>query len=549
MKKAGRNWKANCPFHHEKTPSFMVSTEKGIFHCFGCSAGGDAFKFVMLADNISWPEAVRKLARRAGITVQEAREDVQKRTEKQKIYDLLEQAADYYHRCLLDLDESSPVRKYVAKRGIAAGTIEKFKIGYAPPKQIIQAAAKKGYTQEQLAAAGILTRTERGSWFEYMGGRLVFPIMDTQGRVVAFGGRTLTGEDPKYLNTPETAVYSKSFHLYGLHQAIPSLRASKARRIMILEGYMDVVVTHQEGLQCTVATLGTALTSQHAAMLSRYADEVVLLFDPDAAGNNAAKRAIESLAETELSVRIASLPDGKDPDEYILERGLDKFEEFVRTKSRSMVEFLSDHAAAAFGAGTPEKKARCIAEILPVAAKIKNSVIRFEWVKFLAERFNTSETAVEEELRKLKKREQREEPRDHAASAKVRSAEEEILQLLLANPQHAGLIGEESFKDGLNRQVLSMIKKGMRADDISSQLEEKDLGWFTELVLEEKTYEKPERALQDMARELLQKDMEQQRRELEKEVIPMLNGQAPMDESKVRLYQDLSRQLKGSVKI
>jgi DNA primase len=314
-------------------------------------------------------------------------------------------------------------------------------------------------------------------------------------------------------------------------------------------------VTQQEGLQDTVATLGTALTSQHAAMLSRYADEVILLFDSDAAGNNAAKRAIDALAETELSVRVSTLPDGKDPDEFILQHGLEKFEEFIRTKSRSMIEFLSAHAVSAYGADTPEKKARCIAEILPVAAKIKNSVIRYEWVKYLAEKFRTAETAVEEELKKLtgKPRKDSGKPAEQSQRKSfmthVRSAEEEILQILLSSPQHAGIVEEVSFKDGLNRQILSMIKKGMRADDIASQLDEKDMGWFTELVLEEKEYDKPEEMIAGCIKDIHRSDMESQKKELEREISAMSDGKIPHDEVKESLYRNLVRQLKGSVKI
>ena len=553
LKKTGRNWKANCPFHNEKTPSFMVNAEKGIFHCFGCHAGGDAFKFIMMADNLTWPEAVKKLGQRVGVEIKETREEIQKRSEKQKIYDLLEQTADYYHRCLKELPDSAPAKKYFAKRGITQTTIDQFRLGYSPAKQIIKAAGKKGYSVEQLSAAGVITKTERGTYFEYMAGRIIFPIMDTQGRVVAFGGRTLLDEEPKYLNTPETAVYSKSFHLYGLHQALPAIR--EKREIVVLEGYMDVVVTHQEGAANTVATLGTALTSQHSGLLGRYAESVVLLFDSDAAGNMAAKRGIDALAETELSVRIASLPVGKDPDEYILENGREAFEEYLRSRSHSMVEFFSEQVAAEHGLSTPEAKARCIADVVPVMAKIRNSVIRFEWIKYVAERFGTSEAAVQDELKKFTLRSRNKAAPPETTGLKksfvvhLRDAEEEILQILFSNPQHAGLISEHAFKNELNRQIYEMLKNGMRVDDIASHIEEKDLGWFTELALEEKNYEKPEQMLLDMTKDLLQKDMELQRKELEKEVIPMINGQKPVDSEKLRLYQDLNRQLKGSVKI
>ncbi|MFH1369318.1 MAG: DNA primase [Elusimicrobiota bacterium] len=552
LKKAGRNWKANCPFHKEKTPSFMVSADKGIFHCFGCNAGGDAFKFVMLTDNLTWPEAVSKLGKRCGIEIKETREDVVKKSDKQKIYDLLEQAADYYNRCLTDLPESSNVKKYIRERGITEKTVEKFKIGYAQPKRLQAAAAKKGFSPEQLLAAGLITKTDRGTYFEYMSDRLVFPVFDTQGRVVAFGGRTLKNDEPKYLNTPETLVYSKSFHLYGLFQALPEIRETK--EIIVLEGYMDVVVTHQEGSLNTVATLGTAFTQQHAGIINRYADKVFLMFDSDAAGNQAARRAAEILADSELSVKVANLPESQDPDEFILKHGKKEFLSFLGTNSRSMIDFITDQIYASNPSDEPHAKAKKVAEMVPVINSIKNAVIRHEWVKICSEKFKTSEASIDAELKRFGRRDKLR-PAQDAGGPKagavtfVRTAEEEILQIVLSYPQYAQLINDGIFRDDKLKNIFKFISKGLRADDIATHLDEKDTGWFTELVMEEKNYSHPEQILLNLVKDIMQKDLESQRKELEKEVVMMMSGQIPSDDGKIRLYHDLNRQLKGSVKI
>ncbi len=234
LKKAGRNWKCCCPFHSEKTPSFVVSPEKGIFRCFGCGAAGDVFKFVMLIENISWIEAVKKLAQKSGITITETANEKISVSEKTKLFEILETAAKFYNRCFLESSAASYARAYAKQRGITAESVKKFLIGYAPKGKILESAQKKGYAYEVLAKAGVVTKTDSGTVFEYMSERLVFPIFDVQGRIVAFGGRTLTDGKVKYLNTPETIVYSKSSNLYGLFQALPDIRKDKS--IVVVEG-------------------------------------------------------------------------------------------------------------------------------------------------------------------------------------------------------------------------------------------------------------------------------------------------------------------------
>ncbi|MBN1622605.1 MAG: DNA primase [Endomicrobiales bacterium] len=545
IKKAGRNWRALCPFHHEKTPSFMVSPEKGIFHCFGCHAGGDAFKFIMQIDNLTWPEAVKKLGARAGIEVRETREDIVRSSERQKIYDLLESAADFYHRCLKESQEAAPARKYLEKRGVNKESIEKFRLGYAPQNLLVSQSSKKGYTTEQLIKAGIVTRTDRGKIFEYMSGRLVFPIYNAQGNVVAFGGRTLKDEKPKYINSPETSVFLKSTQLYGLYQAIPTLR--KQRETIILEGYMDVVMSHQFGINNAVATLGTAYTSQHSHILQRYSEKITLIFDSDSAGNQAASRAIDSWIDSELNLKVVSLPENMDPDEYLLKYGNEDFLSFINREEKPAVEFLTKQSISLWGCDTPESKNKVVQDIRPFYTKLNNAILKQEWVKYLAERIKTSEDAVKTELEKRKKEADKD---DLISSIKtmIRSAEEEILQIISVYPQYRNLVSEELFKHRRNRKVCQLILKDVPISDIVNHLEQSEVSWFTELVVEDKEYKSPEQVLVNLLRDLRYQELRDERARLEKEVIPMLDGDAPKDESKIEMYKDLIKQLQGSVK-
>ena len=248
----------------------------------------------MMMDSSAWPEAVRKLAARAGIEIKETFTNIIKRSEKQGIYDILEQTADFYHRVFNDSPDAAHARKYLAKRGVSKESIEKFKIGFAPQGKLIEKTTKKGISTEQLTAAGLIRQNGDGRFFEYMSDRLVFPIFDTQGRVVAFGGRTLKDDQPKYLNSPDSAVYSKSAQLYGLFQAMPTLR--KKAEVMVLEGYMDVVVSHQFGATNTVATSGTALEPQQSQLLKRYSDKVILMFDSDSASRSSDEKGYRHFA-------------------------------------------------------------------------------------------------------------------------------------------------------------------------------------------------------------------------------------------------------------
>ncbi len=372
LKRTGRNWKTCCPFHSEKTPSFIVSPEKGIFKCFSCNAAGDVFKFVMLLDNISWIEAVKKLAKKTNIEIQETKQDIIKVSEKTKLFDILESSAVFYNKCLLESTGAKKAREYIEKRGINRETVNEFKIGFAPKGQFLQWTLKKDYKNDDLLKAGLITKTERGIFFEYMSERVVFPIFDVQGRVVAFGGRTIIDHEIKYLNTPETAVYSKSSNLYGLFQTLSELR--KERKIIVLEGYMDVVVPQQFGITGVVATLGTAFTQNHAKLVSRYSDSVTLLFDSDDAGRAAAQRSLEILVGDGIECRVSALPEHVDADEYLNQYGKESFLKLLEDSSKSAIDFMIERVLGGLSSdgikNSPEIKAKSVSALLNLPQEV-----------------------------------------------------------------------------------------------------------------------------------------------------------------------------------
>ncbi|MDC4224060.1 MAG: DNA primase [Candidatus Manganitrophus sp.] len=321
LKKAGQNLTGLCPFHAEKTPSFSVNPSKQFFHCFGCGAGGDVFQFVMKIEGLAFPEALRRMAAKAGVALPEAAEERESpaRREAAQIYELNEAAASYFHRNLLERPEGAFCREYLKGRGITTETIKTFSIGFAPARRddLLKHFGKQ-YSRSLLEKAGLISRREGVSGeeglFDRFRNRVLFPIRNLQGRVVGFGGRVLDDSQPKYLNTPETAVFTKGKHLFALDQA----KGAGIHSLIIVEGYFDVVAAHQAGVPNVVGTMGTALTPDHLRLIRRISEKVVLIFDPDEAGARAALRTAPLLIEEGISAKVVSLPPARTPI-YLLE--------------------------------------------------------------------------------------------------------------------------------------------------------------------------------------------------------------------------------------
>ena len=338
LKRSGGNLWGLCPFHSEKTPSFSVNPAKGIYKCFGCGKGGNAISFIMEIEHLNYPEAIRHLGALYGVEIPETTSsgnDISK-DEKNRVYDILKEAAKFYYKSFNDPDIGKPAREYAAKRGLSKQTLDNFGIGYSPIawNALYDHLKSKGYKDEELTNSGIFKKSEKtGKPYDLFRGRLMFPIFDSFGKIIAFGGRALGDEKPKYINSPDSLVYDKRNHLYAMNFA----RKEQSKQLIVVEGYMDAIAMHVAGFKNTVAALGTSFTDNQLKLCSRYAEEVVFFFDADNAGQNAALRAIKMMMEylkkltgINIRIKIAKVPDGKDPDEFIKVNGADKFKEVVR---------------------------------------------------------------------------------------------------------------------------------------------------------------------------------------------------------------------------
>lgn len=399
LKKAGRNWKGLCPFHGEKTPSFNVNPDRQIFHCFGCHEGGDVFGFLIKHDGLSFPEAVRTLAAECGVEIDESAGAARERGVTESLYAANEIAQNLYREALAS-PEGQIARDYLKGRGFDDPTIARFGIGYAPDRWDAVASRLErhqipGRIGEQ---AGLLAaRQGRGGWYDRLRGRVTFPIHDVRGRVVGFGGRALAdGQEPKYLNTPETPVFRKRETFYGFPDALAELR--RARRAIVCEGYFDRIALARAGLGESLATCGTALTAEHASQLKRRTADVVLLFDGDAAGRQAMERSLEVLLPQGLRVRAAALDPGDDPDTFLARRGAEALRALV-DGSRDALELLMQWAVDA-GCATPAQKADVVNRVVPLLAGIPDTVERVEYARRLASFTATDEAAVQAAVRK-----------------------------------------------------------------------------------------------------------------------------------------------------
>ena len=373
LKRQGSNFAGLCPFHEEKTPSFNVNPGMGIFKCFGCGVGGDAFKFVMQIENLTFPEAIRLLAERTGIVLPESQEDSEKFSETESIYHALRFAGRYFYTLLTSSDEGRQGLEYLLNRGFTESTIKKYGLGYASDSWdgLLKAADREHVKPEILEKAGlIIPRREKEGYYDRYRDRVMFPIFSHIGKVIGFGGRIMNSTDnqPKYINSPETQVYHKSSVLYGLYHGKNTIR--KKQEVILVEGYTDVLALHQAGLEHAVASSGTALTNDQIKLIKRYAERVLVLYDADSAGAKAALRGIELLLKQGITVYGLELPAGEDPDSYVRANGGKAFEEFVQANKKDFISFMHALAKRKGQLDTPEGEARVTREIVETIARL-----------------------------------------------------------------------------------------------------------------------------------------------------------------------------------
>jgi len=418
LKKAGRNFKACCPFHPEKTPSFMVNPDRQIFHCFGCGVGGDVFTFLMKIENLNFPEALEKLANRVHVILPKRsgdREGEKTKSRKEKLYEICQLAAQFYTKNFKEPKIGEIARKYMAGRGFDSQVIEQYGVGYATEgwQSLFDDLSKKGYSTDLLYASGLVTKNREGRPFDLFRKRVIFPILNSQGKVIAFGGRAISNQDiPKYLNSPETEIFKKRDELYGLYQAKKHVDSDKSQ-LFVVEGYLDLIRLVQSGFLNSVATLGTSLTQDHVRLLRRYVMEAVLVYDGDRAGESASIRGIDVFLEEGMNVKLLSLPSGLDPDDFLKQRGREAFLELA-SKAQDVFDFKLAHLLKRFNPKDTVGLVRITNEFLEMLLKIKNSVLVDRYLKKLGGILGIDESSLRREFLKLQSKSSPEKDRNQA---------------------------------------------------------------------------------------------------------------------------------------
>ncbi|MBA7692160.1 DNA primase [subsurface metagenome] len=555
LKKAGRNYRALCPFHTEKTPSFMISPEKQIFHCFGCSVGGNVFNFLMKYENISFPEAVKRLAKKAGIPLPKAtRGEGILVQEKERLYKVNSIVASYFSNLLLNTSSGKGALEYLRGRGIKKETMERFKLGYAPSSwdKLLSQLKEKGFGKELLAKGGLLTSQGK----PYFWNRIIFPILDTQDRVVGFGGRILGKGEPKYLNSPQTPIYDKSRILYGLNWAKGAIR-SKGEAVVV-EGYMDVILPHQEGFQNFIASMGTSLTNGQVYLLKRFSTQATMLYDADAAGVQATLRGLDLFLEQGVKVKVISLTKGYDPDTFLQNKGKEAFSNLL-SRALPLIEWRFQLARSKFDIKKIEGKIAIAEDLLPTIAKEKNLIRQREEIKRLSQEISLEEEILWMELKKIRS------GRPFSKEAlKVSSrpsnlllkAEAALVQLLLKDESLVPLVQEKLGPNDFVHQEykkiaqaifdLSTKEESPSPARIMDQLKEPGLSQMvTTLLMEKKEYPRKERALNDLIKTIKDNKLKLEYERLEKEIKEVLEKKGAISQEKRMRYLELLKYFRG----
>ena len=527
LKRSGANLFGLCPFHGEKTASFSVAPDKGIYYCFGCHKGGNAVNFMMEIEGLSYPDAVRNLAKRVGLEVPDDEQYQSKYRQQERLWALHKEAARFFH-AKLQAPEGAAALQYALGRGMSKSTIINFGIGYAPDtwSSLVDHLRNKGYTDQELRDSGLVTISKKnGNLFDRFRDRLMFPIIDVRGNVIGFGGRIMKQDDnaAKYLNSPETLIFNKRKNLFGLNVA----KKTKHPYMILVEGYMDAIALHQYGFDCAVASLGTSLTEEHAVLLSRYTENVVLIYDGDEAGQRAAQRAIPMLEKAGLSIKVLQLKDAKDPDEYLKKFGADKFQ-LLLNDSSNRVEYQLNAIRKKYDLGLDDQRVKFIEEAAEFVGTLTNAVQREIYGNRVAEAAGISFEALKIEVNKAYKRriareKKKQERHDLAPAANLQPktrqfrydnvksamAEETVLALVLKSSalldQTAQLKPEHFSSELLGRvygQFVQRHNQGLEVNLAGLELSGDEMSHIAGIAQRE-TGPVSERALEDCLRTIL----------------------------------------------
>ena len=473
LKRSGRNYFGLCPFHNEKSPSFSVSPDKQIFHCFGCGVGGNVISFISKIEGIGFKEAIEVLAERANIKLPTIDNNIDSKKEelKAKVYKVNSFTAEFYHKKLYE-PSSKIAQEYVKKRQLNNETLKSFKIGFSGKfDELYQALHKEGFKDEEILESGLVNKNENGKYIDRYRNRLVIPIFDERNRVIAFGGRVLDDSKPKYINSPENIVYSKARHLFGLNVA----KKGETKRLLIVEGYMDAISLHQRGITNVVASLGTALTTQQGWLLRKNAEQVILGFDSDGAGQTAIMRAMEVMQNMGCDMRVLQMSGAKDPDEYVLKYGSARFQKLL-DEAISLIEFKIKVLQKDLNLENASDKIKFLNEIAKLISKIDNTMEREIYIEKIAKGYNISKEAIYAEVNKLQysnrqtskilEKEKTAIRRNiiknsNQISEEVRKRENTIIWVLINSTETYRVIKDnikvEDFKDETNKEILKQI--------------------------------------------------------------------------------------------
>lgn len=395
-RKGGKFWGC-CPFHQEKTPSFSVSADKGLFYCFGCHAGGNVFKFISLIENVSFFEALKLQADRLGMPLPEEEKSPEERQRDEhynQLRQVLQLARDYFHNCLTKTEMGAVGRSYWASRGISQEIISEFSLGYSPDSfdKFNRAFQRRGISEELLLETGLVKRGERGGVYDRFRNRVMIPIADERGRIVAFGGRVMDSGEPKYLNSPETALFNKRRMLFGLDRAAKAIRA--AEKVVVVEGYMDAISLAAAGIRNVVASLGTAFTREQGRLLMRYAPEIYFCYDSDAAGQKATMRALGILREIGAKAKVLIVPEGKDPDEFVRRQGSEAFARLIE-EAQPVIDYQLNYLFGQAQLGSESGRHDALQSVLPVLYSVKDDVVNFNlYLRQVAGRLSIDEGLI-----------------------------------------------------------------------------------------------------------------------------------------------------------
>ena len=544
LKRSGRNYFGLCPFHNEKSPSFSVSPDKQIFHCFGCGVGGNVISFISKIEGIGFKEAIEVLAEKANIVLPTVDNNVDSKKEelKAKVYKVNSFTADFYHKRLYD-KSSKMAQEYVKERQLNNETIKSFKIGFSGNfDELYQALKKEGFKDEEILESGLVNKNDNGKYIDRYRNRLMIPILDERNRVIAFGGRVLDDSKPKYINSPENIVYSKGRNLFGLNIAKKSDASRK--RILVVEGYMDAISLHQRGITEVVASLGTALTTNQGWLLRKNTEQVVLGFDSDGAGQTAIIRAMDVMQNMGCDIRILQMTGAKDPDEFVLKYGSIRFQKLL-DNAISLIEFKIQVLQKDLNLENASDKIKFLNEIAKILSKIDNTMEREIYIEKISKGYNISKEAIYAEVNKLQYSERqsskllekerpvvsRKKANNVGISEDITKRENTIIWILINSVETFKEIKEkikvDDFKDETNKEILKIIYNELEKEDnninsILDHIENQEIqNHLTEIMAEDYGITDNKKAIEDIVKKYQKERLEQRRdkilNEIEKE--------------------------------